>query len=78
MLYSWTIVDMKCGEVDDLKSNENVAKALRTSIMSKQYGHEDFLSELIANACSEYFYANTYYLFLKVDLKAGPCQCFLL
>jgi len=30
---------------------ESVRKALRTAIMSKQYGHEDFLSELITKAC---------------------------
>lgn len=28
-----------------------VTKALRTAIMSKQYGHEDFLANLVAKAC---------------------------
>jgi len=27
-------------------------KAIRTSVMSKQYGNEDFLANLITDACS--------------------------
>jgi len=37
-------------EVKDL-SSELVLKALRTSIMSKQYGNEDFLAQLVLEAC---------------------------
>ena len=28
-----------------------VTKALRSAIMSKQFGNEDFLAKLVANAC---------------------------
>lgn len=38
-------------EVKDIKNLSEVSKAIRSSIMSKQYGNEDFLSSLIAKAC---------------------------
>lgn len=38
-------------EVKDIKDVNEVSKAIRSSIMSKQYGNEDFLSSLIAKAC---------------------------
>ena len=41
-----------CHEVKDAKSHEEVKKAVRTAVMSKQYGHEDFLADLIVKACS--------------------------
>jgi T-complex protein 1 subunit theta len=40
-----------CLEIKDAKNMDEVRKAIRTSIMSKQYGHEDFLSDLVAKAC---------------------------
>lgn len=40
-----------CEEVKDFRDVKKVTEALRTSIMSKQYGHEDFLAGLIAKAC---------------------------
>lgn len=40
-----------CHEVKDIKNEEEVFKAIRTSVMSKQYGHEDFLGKLITKAC---------------------------
>merc|ERR1712227_534589 len=43
---------MGCHEVKDAKSHEEVKKAVRTAVMSKQYGHEDFLADLIVKACS--------------------------
>jgi len=42
---------LSCYEVKDTKDVEGVKKAVRTAIMSKQYGHEDFLSDLITKAC---------------------------
>jgi len=42
---------LSCYEVKDTKDLEGVKKAMRTAIMSKQYGHEDFLSDLITKAC---------------------------
>uniref|UniRef100_H2Z8C9 T-complex protein 1 subunit theta n=1 Tax=Ciona savignyi TaxID=51511 RepID=H2Z8C9_CIOSA len=43
--------DLVCNTVSDLRSVETVTKALKTSIASKQYGNEDFLAGLIAEAC---------------------------
>lgn len=40
-----------CWSVADNRDQKEVQKALRGALMSKQYGHEDFLSELIATAC---------------------------
>lgn len=38
-------------EVKDVTSVEEIRKAIRTSVMSKQYGNEDFLADLIIKAC---------------------------
>jgi T-complex protein 1 subunit theta len=38
-------------EVKDVRNVDEVLKAIRSSVMSKQYGNEDFLSALIAKAC---------------------------
>jgi T-complex protein 1 subunit theta len=37
-------------KVADIHSEQEVAKAIRTTIAAKQYGNEDFLSKLIAKA----------------------------
>jgi len=42
---------LSCYEVTNTRDEESVKKAVRTAVMSKQYGHEDFLSELITKAC---------------------------
>merc|ERR1719391_1136082 len=42
---------LSCYEVTNTKDEESVKKAVRTAVMSKQYGNEDFLSELITKAC---------------------------
>merc|ERR1711992_152328 len=41
-----------CHEIKDAKNLDEVTKAVRTAVMSKQYGHEDFLSDLIVRACT--------------------------
>merc|ERR1711997_1033530 len=41
-----------CHDVKDVKNEEEVVKAIKTAVMSKQYGHEDFLADLIVKACS--------------------------
>jgi T-complex protein 1 subunit theta len=43
--------ELVCGTVDDLRNPETLAKAIRPAIMSKQFGNEDFLSKLVADAC---------------------------
>ncbi|MEE6468092.1 hypothetical protein FKM82_008160 [Ascaphus truei] len=43
--------DLVCSSAKNLRDQEEVASLLQTSIMSKQYGNEGFLSKLIAEAC---------------------------
>ena len=42
---------LSCFEVTNSRDEESVKKAIRTAVMSKQYGHEDFLADLITKAC---------------------------
>ena len=43
---------LPCKEVKDVRNESEVLPVIRTAVMSKQYGHEDFLSKLIVNACT--------------------------
>ena len=45
--------DLEVAKVKDMSSKEDVIRAVRTAIMSKQYGNEDFLAGLITDACSK-------------------------
>lgn len=38
-------------DLEKLRDEEAVATAIKASIMSKQYGYEDFISKLVAKAC---------------------------
>lgn len=38
-------------EVKDVRNEEEVKRGMRTAIMSKQYGNEDFLATLVTQAC---------------------------
>lgn len=40
-----------CGTVDDVLLRDHVIPAIRTAIASKQYGYEDFLAGIVADAC---------------------------
>lgn len=40
-----------CHEIKNYKDEKEVVKGMKTSIMSKQYGQEDFLTQLIVKAC---------------------------
>jgi len=42
-------------KLEDLKDREAVTQVIRTTIMSKQYGLEDFLAGLVADACCKKF-----------------------
>lgn len=42
---------LTCTEIKDPRDEAGVLKAVRTSVMSKQYGYEDFLGNLISKAC---------------------------
>lgn len=46
-----SLVALECGRVKDLGNRDSVAASIKTSVMSKQYGNEDFLSKLICDAC---------------------------
>ena len=42
-----------CGEVKDLQSEAELKRAIKPSVWSKQYGNEEFITELVVKACSE-------------------------
>jgi len=44
--------------VDDLKKQEDVVKAIRTAVMSKLYGYEDELADLVFEACKKVMHDN--------------------
>jgi len=45
-------IDLKAGNTLTLHSvPSQVKRAIRTAVMSKQYGHEDFMANMIAKAC---------------------------
>jgi len=43
--------ELVCYTVKDLRESGEITRAIKSSISSKQYGNEDFLSELIIKAC---------------------------
>ncbi|TLS24150.1 hypothetical protein PpBr36_09016 [Pyricularia pennisetigena] len=45
-----TLEELEVDKVEDLRSEEELSKALRTVIASKQNGNEDFLADLVAEA----------------------------
>ncbi|XP_037080623.1 T-complex protein 1 subunit theta-like [Pollicipes pollicipes] len=42
---------LTCGEVKDVHNEAEVKRAIRPAVMSKQYGNEDFITDLITKAC---------------------------
>ncbi|KAK7108098.1 T-complex protein 1 subunit theta-like [Littorina saxatilis] len=47
------------GQVKSLQNKEEVCTAIRSAVMSKQYGNEDFLANIITNACVSVLPAKT-------------------
>ncbi|KAF9872610.1 T-complex protein 1 [Colletotrichum karsti] len=45
-----TLEELSVDKVEDIRSQEELSKAIRTVVASKQNGSEDFLSELVAEA----------------------------
>lgn len=43
--------ELSCSGLSDVRDKEEVAKALKTAVGSKQYGNEDFLAKIITDAC---------------------------
>lgn len=56
-----------CVTISDCREEELVTKAVKTAVMSKQYGNEDFLARLITKACSKFF-KYIFYIY-KLDLQ---------
>lgn len=50
--------NLVCYEVKDFHEHNEVVKAVRSSVMSKQYGNEDFLANLITKACIAILHEN--------------------
>jgi len=48
----YVVAGLVVEEVKDMKDRAIVARVIRTAVMSKQYGLEDFLAGLVADACS--------------------------
>lgn len=48
-----------CHEIKDYRDVKQVQECIRTSVMSKQFGQEDFISEIIAKACVSILPENT-------------------
>lgn len=46
-----TLPKLVCHEIKDYRDINKVTECLKAAIMSKRYGQEDFLTELIAKAC---------------------------
>lgn len=44
---------LTCIEIKDFRNEVEVEKGIKPSIMSKQYGNEDFLTVLITKACGK-------------------------
>lgn len=45
--------DCVCSSAKNLRDVKGAASYIRTAVASKQYGNEDFLANLIAQACGE-------------------------
>lgn len=45
--------DCVCSSAKNLHDVNEAKAMIRTAVMSKQYGNEDFLADLIAQACGE-------------------------
>lgn len=45
--------DCVCSSAKNLHDVKEATSLIRTAVISKQYGNEDFLANLIAQACSE-------------------------
>lgn len=45
--------DCTCSSAKNLHDVKEATSLIRTAVMSKQYGNEDFLADLIAQACGE-------------------------
>ena len=47
--------ELVVSEATDLRDVQGVQKYLKSAVMSKQYGNEEFITDLVAKACGEFF-----------------------
>ena len=52
-MYWLFLTGLVVDEVKDKRDRTSIARVIRTAVMSKQYGLEDFLAGLVADACSQ-------------------------
>uniref|UniRef100_A0A915KDN3 T-complex protein 1 subunit theta n=1 Tax=Romanomermis culicivorax TaxID=13658 RepID=A0A915KDN3_ROMCU len=45
------LLEITCGKVDDIRNKETVKRAIKATVASKHYGEEDFIAELVTEAC---------------------------
>ncbi len=48
-------------KAEDIRNVANVTRYIKSAIMSKQLGYEDFISDMVAKACGLILYLNNYY-----------------
>jgi len=48
----YVVTGLVVDEVKDMTDRAAMVRVIRTAVMSKQYGLEDFLAGLVADACS--------------------------
>lgn len=44
-------LDLVVRKVEDLRNVDEIVQCMKACVASKQYGNEDFLTELVAKAC---------------------------
>ena len=47
--------ELVCSELKEVTNKEMVKRALKSCFSSKQLGNEEFLADLVGNACSKLF-----------------------
>ena len=57
--------ELCCGKLKDVNDVDDVARAIKSAVMSKQYGNEEFFAKLIAQACGKLEQTTGRKLYLK-------------
>lgn len=73
-IYLSIYLGLVTGKVADLRDLAEVKKPVRTALMSKQYGYEDFLADLVVNACGKNHFGMicAWYLIFFVPVTVMP------
>ena len=51
-----------CETVEDVRDRKVMSHAMRTAIMAKQYGNDEFITQLITDACSKPLFIPIHYM----------------